>query len=75
MAEKDGVRPYGSGMPEWLLNRHLRREKPGRLFGHLRKPPECFGANLHARVGTQDQPSIPLQSQAPASPQAPVHLK
>src|SRR5947209_2594074 len=38
--------------------------KPGHVFGHARRPAKMFRAGLYARVSTNDQQTLPMQSRA-----------
>src|SRR3954453_17743406 len=40
------------------------KTKSGQVFGHTRKQPKMFRAGLYARVSTNDQQSLPMQSRA-----------
>src|SRR5713101_1218597 len=40
------------------------KAKSGNVFGHARKPSKMFRAGLYARVSTNDQQTLPMQSRA-----------
>jgi hypothetical protein len=50
-----------SGM---AAKRAPEKAKSPRVFGHARKPAKMFRAGLYARVSTNDQQTIPLQTRA-----------
>src|ERR1700712_3619092 len=46
------------------LKRASQKAKSDNVFGHARKRPEMFRAGLYARVSTNDQQTLPMQSRA-----------
>jgi predicted site-specific integrase-resolvase len=44
--------------------RAFPKAKPGNVFGQRRKPEKMFRAGLYARVSTNDQQTLPMQSRA-----------
>jgi putative DNA-invertase from lambdoid prophage Rac len=44
--------------------RAFPKAKSGDVFGHARKPSKMFRAGLYARVSTNDQQTLPMQSRA-----------
>ena len=46
------------------INRASQKAKSDHVFGHARKPSKMFRAGLYARVSTNDQQTLPMQSRA-----------
>jgi putative DNA-invertase from lambdoid prophage Rac len=46
------------------VKRASRQAKSDNVFGHARKQPKMFRAGLYARVSTNDQQTLPMQSRA-----------
>jgi hypothetical protein len=44
--------------------RAFPKAKPGNVFGQRRKPEKMFRAGLYARVSTNDQQTLAMQSRA-----------
>src|ERR1017187_7863483 len=49
---------------EVAAKRAFPKAKSGNVFGQARKPAKMFRAGLYARVSTNDQKSLPMQSRA-----------
>jgi putative DNA-invertase from lambdoid prophage Rac len=64
MAGKDKLRPGKIITRKMAGKRASHKAKPRRVFGQSRKPAKMFRAGLYARVSTNDQQTIPLQSRA-----------
>jgi len=45
-------------------NRASPKAKPDNVFGQARKRPKMFRVGLYARVSTNDQQTLPMQSHA-----------
>jgi predicted site-specific integrase-resolvase len=52
------------GSPEVAAKRASDKAKSEHLFGQARKPAKMFRAGLYARVSTNDQQTLPMQSRA-----------
>ena len=46
------------------VNRASQKAESDNVFGHPRKQPKMFRAGLYARVSTNDQQTLPMQSRA-----------
>ena len=64
MADKDRLRPWLGDTPKCPPNRPRPKAKTGNVFGQRRKPSKMFRAGLYARVSTNDQQTLPMQSRA-----------
>ena len=53
-----------NGPRQMPIKRASQRAKPGNVFGHRRKQPKMFRAGLYARVSTNDQQTLAMQSRA-----------
>jgi len=57
-----------SGLPEMTFRnaakQAFQKVKPDHVFGQSRKPGKMFRAGLYARVSTNDQQTLPMQSRA-----------
>ena len=49
---------------KWPQNGPLAKAKSHNVFGQARKPAKMFRAGLYARVSTNDQQTLPMQSRA-----------
>ena len=52
------------GSSEMPVKRASRKTKSGDVFGQRRKRPKMFRAGLYARVSTNDQQTLPMQTRA-----------
>jgi putative DNA-invertase from lambdoid prophage Rac len=50
--------------PKMARKRPSRKAKSGNVFGQARRPAKMFRAGLYARVSTNDQQTLPMQSRA-----------
>jgi putative DNA-invertase from lambdoid prophage Rac len=50
--------------PEMAAKRTFSKAESDNVFGHARKPAKMLRAGLYARVSTNDQQTLPLQSRA-----------
>jgi len=64
MAEKDRLRPWLGDILKWPPNGPFPRQNLVTFFGQRRKPEKMFRAGLYARVSTNDQQTLPMQSRA-----------
>ena len=64
MAEKDRLRPGLGDTPEMPAKQAFPKAKSDNVFGQPRKQPKMFRAGLYARVSTNDQQTLPMQSRA-----------
>ena len=64
LAEKDRLRPGRTALLKWLENGQFRRQNPTTSFGHARRPAKMLRVGLYARVSTNDQQTLPMQSRA-----------
>jgi hypothetical protein len=62
--EKDQLRPWLDDIPEWPKSMPFRRQNVGTFFGPSRKSAKMFRAGLYARVSTNDQQTLAMQSRA-----------
>jgi len=62
--ERDRLRPCLGDIPKWPPNRAFPKAKSDNVFGQRRKPSKMFRAGLYARVSTNDQQTLPMQSRA-----------
>ena len=53
-----------SDTPKWPQNGPFQKAKSDNVFGQARKPAKMFRAGLYARVSTNDQQTLPMQSRA-----------
>jgi len=49
---------------EMAAKRASEKAKSGNVFGQARKPAKMFRAGIYARVSTNDQQTLPMQSRA-----------
>ena len=47
-----------------LIKRAFPKSKSDNVFGQARKQPKMFRAGIYARVSTNDQQTLPMQSRA-----------
>ena len=50
--------------PEMAAKRASPKAKSDNVFGQARKPTKMFRAGLYARVSTNDQQTLPMQTRA-----------
>ena len=62
------------GRSEMAAKQASEKAKSPRVFGQARKPAKMFRAGLYARVSTNDQQTLPLQSPRPAGVCRPAGL-
>ena len=64
VAEKDRLRPWVGDILEMPIKRASTEAKSGHVFGQARRPAKMLRAGLYARVSTNDQQTLPMQSRA-----------
>jgi putative DNA-invertase from lambdoid prophage Rac len=64
MAEKDRLRPCLDDTLKWPPNGHLRRQNPVTFLARRGNRRKMFRAGIYARVSTNDQKTLPMQSRA-----------
>ena len=64
LAEKDRLRPWLGDAPKCPPNGPLQRQNPTTFLARHGRPAKMFRAGLYARVSTNDQQTLPMQSRA-----------